>query len=136
MIAYRNACILSRYLCKPYPSIVSSTYYHHTTAIRHSALCNRSDSRQTQTTHLRQRNIRLSVPLTRSIATTKDDTSKLSSNGSTLSDVQAYDMIHQLNDAERATLTKAIKQYESNKTKSKLQGETHTMRSLSLGSNY
>lgn len=48
---------------------------------------------------------------------------KVESNESEpLKDEQAYDMIHKLTDGDRATLTKALNQYESNKIKSKIQG--------------
>lgn len=118
MIAYRNACILSRYLRETIPPILQPSRI---TPISTISLHNDSMS-HTRTIHLHKRSA-LSVPMTRSLTTTGHDASRLTSDGTTLTDVQAYDMIHQLDDAERAALTKAINQYESNKIKSKFQGE-------------
>lgn len=41
----------------------------------------------------------------------------------TLTEYNAYDMIHKLSDNERASLSKALSKYNSDKTKSKFQGE-------------
>lgn len=40
----------------------------------------------------------------------------------TLTEYQAYDMIHKLNDNERASLSSALNKYDSEKIKSKFQG--------------
>lgn len=42
--------------------------------------------------------------------------------GDTLTEYNAYDMIHKLSDNERVSLSKALNKYNSDKTKSKLQG--------------
>lgn len=42
----------------------------------------------------------------------------------TLTEYQAYDMIHKLSDNDRLSLSKALNNYESDKIKSKFQGET------------
>lgn len=115
MLSHRNACILSRYLR---PSLLAPCT---TSAISNFPLADDSIC-QRRAIHLHKRSV-LSVPLTRSLATTANDESKLTNDGTTLTDVQAYDMIHQLSDAERAAVTKAINQYESNKIKSKFQGK-------------
>lgn len=47
---------------------------------------------------------------------------KSNDNNVTLTDYQAFDMIHKLTDEDRGALTKALNQYESNKIKSKFQG--------------
>lgn len=50
-------------------------------------------------------------------------TSKADDKNESLTDYQAYDMVHKLTDGDRAALTKALNQFESNKIKSKFQGE-------------
>lgn len=42
----------------------------------------------------------------------------------TLTEYQAYDMIHKLSDNDRLSLSKALNNYESDKIKTKFQGET------------
>lgn len=126
MIKYRNAYTLSRYLCKSFSPILQTSC---TSMISNFPLCDVDSSMcQTRTIHLHKPNA-LSVPLTRSLTTTStnassdDNANKITTDGTTLTDVQAYDMIHQLSDAERAAVTKAINQYESNKIKSQFQGK-------------
>lgn len=119
MITYRSACILSRHLRKSIVPILQPSSC--TSKISNSPLCD-SSSCQTRRIHLHKQSS-LSVPLSRSLSTAANDASKLTGDGTTLTDVQAYDMIHQLSDAERAAVTKAINQYESNKIKSKFQGK-------------
>lgn len=122
MITHRNACNLSRYLrkslipmCQPlsFSTAISISLPHD------DLIC------QTRTIHLHNQMLS-SMPLTRSLSTTGNDASKPTTNSNALTDVQAFDMIHQLSDADRAALTKAINQYESNKIKTKFQGK-HTI---------
>lgn len=45
----------------------------------------------------------------------------------TLTEYHAYDMIHKLSDNDRASLSKALNRYGSEKVKSKLQGNFRSM---------
>lgn len=114
MINHHNALSLSRLFWKSLQPTFTSTISNFPKCT--ITIC------QTRTIHSHKQSV-VSVPLTRSFTTTRNDANKLTTDGSTLTDVQAYDMIHQLSDAERAAVTKAINQYESHKNKSNFQGE-------------